>query len=62
MVLKMGEDLGLAVNAEMGNIIDEILAKKLDPETGETRVLTHDEYRSAIGMMDVDLDAPEAQD
>ena len=61
LVLKMGDDLGLAVNAEMGNIIDEILAKKLDPDTGETRVLTHDEYRSAIGMMDVDLDAsPEA--
>ena len=30
-------------------------------QTQANRVLTHDEYRSAIGMMDVDLDAsPEA--
>ena len=43
------------MNAEMGNIIDEIL-EKLDPETGETRILTHEEYRSAIGMLDVDLE------
>lgn len=61
LILKMGDDLGLAVNAEMQNIVGEILATKLDPENGTARVLTHDEYRTAIGILDNKMDAsPEA--